>query len=98
MFNLSEMIDEIINKYGNENISKVLTPRVYINGRKNLITRCINNLLDNSVKYANKISVNLEKKNSTILISIDGSTSMGFYDDGYWKEKISKLQKELETY
>ena len=32
---------------------------------------CINNLLDNSIKYAEKISVNLEKKNSTILISID---------------------------
>ena len=28
-------------------------------------------MLDNSIKYAEKISVNLEKKNSTILISID---------------------------
>ena len=36
--------------------------KIYFNGRKNLITRCINNLLDNSIKYAEKISVNLEKK------------------------------------
>ena len=37
MFNLSELIDEVIQKYNNENISRNLIPRVYINGRKNLI-------------------------------------------------------------
>ena len=29
-----------------------LKERIYFDGRKNLITRCINNLLDNSIKYA----------------------------------------------
>ncbi|MBD1146087.1 two-component sensor histidine kinase, partial [Pelagibacterales bacterium SAG-MED34] len=45
--------------------------KIYFNGRKNLVTRCINNLLENSVKYAEKILVNLETKNSTIILSID---------------------------
>ena len=35
MFNLSELIEEIIKKYGNRNISQNLIPRVYVNGRKN---------------------------------------------------------------
>ena len=70
-FDISELLDEIILKFENENIQKKLKKNTYFNGRRNLITRCINNLLDNSVKYAKKISVNLEKKNSTILLSID---------------------------
>ena len=35
MFNLSELIDEVIIKYDNENIHKDLLSRVYFNGRKN---------------------------------------------------------------
>ena len=38
----------------NENISKNLIDRIYFNGRKNLIKRCINNLIDNAIKYSNK--------------------------------------------
>jgi two-component system osmolarity sensor histidine kinase EnvZ len=51
LFNLSELLEEIIKKYNNQNISKNITERVYYNGRKNLIRRCINNLIDNALKY-----------------------------------------------
>ena len=61
-FNITELLIEIISKYENKNIEMKSSRKIYFNGRKNLITRCINNLLDNSVKYAEKISVNLEKK------------------------------------
>ena len=71
MFNLSELISEVIDKYDNENISQNLTPRIYLNGRKNLINRCLNNLIDNSLKYANKVDISLNKKNSNIFIIID---------------------------
>ena len=47
-----------------QDISKNLSPRVYLNGRKNLIKRCINNLIDNSIKYANKVNIELSKKNT----------------------------------
>ncbi len=70
-FNITELLEGIIIKYENNKIDSRLRNKIYFNGRKNLITRCINNLLDNSIKYAKKIFVSLEKKNSTILISID---------------------------
>ena len=75
MFNLSELIEEIVIKYNNENIQKNLLPRIYINGRKNLINRCLNNIIDNALKYGNKIQIKLSKENTNILIIID--------DDGF---------------
>ena len=71
MFNLSELIEEVVGKYNNENIQKNLSPRAYINGRKNLISRCLNNIIDNALKYANKVKIKLSKENSNILIIID---------------------------
>ena len=70
-FNLSELVEEIIKKYNNKNISKEVFLRIYFTGRKNLINRSINNLIDNSLKYANKVKVNLLKKNTNIFITID---------------------------
>ncbi len=70
-FNVTELIENIISKYKNQNIDSELNNRVYMNGRKNLITRCINNLIENSIKYAKKISILLTKKNNSIIITID---------------------------
>ena len=71
MFDLSELIEKIIKKYDNENISQVLTPRIYFNGKKNLIVRCLNNLIDNALKYANDVKITLTKKNTNLFITID---------------------------
>ena len=71
MFNLSGLIEEIIKKYENKNISQDLITRVYFNGRKNLINRCLNNIIDNSLKYANKVIIKLSKKNTNLFITID---------------------------
>ena len=71
LFNLSELIEEIIEKYNNKNISKILLARVYFNGRKNLIRRCINNLVDNALKYGDKINIELSKKTTNIFITIE---------------------------
>jgi two-component system, OmpR family, osmolarity sensor histidine kinase EnvZ len=71
MFNLSELIDKIIAKYANKNISKNLIARVYFNGRKNLINRCLNNIIDNALKYANNVEIKLDKKNTNLFIIID---------------------------
>jgi len=74
-FDISELIESTIDKYTNDNISKEIIPRIYMNGRKNLIQRSLNNIIDNSIKYADKINVMLSKKNNNILITID--------DDGF---------------
>ena len=71
LFNFSELIEQIIEKYSNENISKNITSRVYVNGRKNLIKRCINNLIDNALKYGKKVNVELSKKTTNIFVKIE---------------------------
>ena len=71
LFNLSDLIEKIIEEYNNENISKVLPARIYFNGRKNLIKRCINNLIDNSLKYGKKVNIELSKKTANIFIKIE---------------------------
>tara|TARA_B100001093_G_scaffold266877_1_gene255237 strand:+ start:1086 stop:2405 length:1320 start_codon:yes stop_codon:yes gene_type:complete len=70
-FNLSELIEKIINKYDNKDISKKLTQMIFIKGRKNLIQRSINNLIDNAIKYGNKINVELSKSNNNLFIKIE---------------------------
>ena len=70
-FDISELIESTINKYDNKNISTELIPRIYMNGRKNLIQRSLNNIIDNSIKYAGKINLGLYKKNNNIIITID---------------------------
>ena len=68
LFDLSDLINQIIEKYNNKNISKNLITRVYFNGRKNLIKRCINNLIDNALKYGEKVHVELSKKLQIFLL------------------------------
>ena len=70
-FDVSELIENIITNYDNENITKKIVPRIYMSGRKNLIQRSLNNLIDNAIKYAKKIDIHLTKKNNNILILID---------------------------
>ncbi len=71
LFNLSELLNQIIEKYNNKNISYNIIEKVYFNGRKNLINRCINNLIDNALKYGKKMNVELSRKSTNIFIKIE---------------------------
>jgi two-component system, OmpR family, osmolarity sensor histidine kinase EnvZ len=70
-FNLSELINNIVKKYNNKNISTEISKEIYINGRKNLIQRCINNLIDNGIKYGDKVNINLTESNNSLFIKIE---------------------------
>ena len=70
-FDLSHLLNKVIEKYNNKNISKNISPKIYINGRKNLIQRCINNLIDNAIKYGEKVKVELSKNNNNLFIKIE---------------------------
>jgi len=70
-FNLSDLIDSTINRYNNKNITKNISPKIYINGRKNLIQRSINNLIDNAIKYGDKVNVELSKNNNNLFIKVE---------------------------
>ena len=71
LFDLGELIIEIIKKYKNNNITKEIPSRVYLNGRKNLIKRCLNNLIENSIKYGNKLNIELSKKKTNLVIKVE---------------------------
>tara|TARA_B100000029_G_scaffold139667_1_gene134802 strand:+ start:1415 stop:2731 length:1317 start_codon:yes stop_codon:yes gene_type:complete len=71
MFDLSELVELIIKKYENPNILSDFKPRIFFNGRKNLIVRCINNLIDNAVKYGKNIKIKIVKDKSNILLTIE---------------------------
>ena len=70
-FDLSELVENIINKYENSNISKDFKKGIYFSGRKNLIKRCINNLIDNSIKYGEKTKLIIQRDKSNIFLSIE---------------------------
>ena len=71
IFNLTELINKIVSKYNNKNISTDLSSDIFIKGRKNLIQRCINNLIDNGIKYGDKVNIDLIKKNTNLFIKIE---------------------------
>ncbi len=70
-FNLSELISSTVNEYSNQNISTNLISDIYIIARKNLIKRCINNIIDNAIKYGDKVKVGLTKNNRNLFIKIE---------------------------
>ena len=70
-FNMAELIANNIEKYGNKNISTKLDKTIVMNGRKNLIQRCLNNLIDNSIKYSDNIDIQLTKNNNYLSVIID---------------------------
>ncbi len=71
IFDLSELINQVIDNYQNKKISKKLLEKIKFNGRKNLIKRCLNNLIDNSIKYSKNIKISLTESKGGIYIDID---------------------------
>ena len=70
-FDVSDLIESIVTRYANTHISTELIPRIYMSGRKNLIQRSINNLIDNALKHAKRVNLNLSKKKNNVIIIID---------------------------
>ena len=71
MFNISKSIWGASLSYTLEGPPDNITAGIFLVGRKILIQRCINNLISNSIKYANKIEIKVEKLKKNILIFID---------------------------
>ena len=70
-FNLSALIEETVRKYENKNILINQEKDVYFNGKKNLVKRCLNNLIDNATNFGNKINVQQKKVKKNILILVE---------------------------
>ena len=70
-FNIAELISATIKKYENEKIIFNCEDQINFVGRKNLIIRCFNNLIDNSLKYGKIIDISLSKVNKNLIVTIE---------------------------
>ena len=70
-FDISELLESTVIRYEKKEITTVIPERVFLDGRKSLIRRCFNNLIDNSIKYSNNILISLKKSTNSIIIIID---------------------------
>ena len=70
-FDISELLESTVIRYEKKEITTDITERVFLDGRKSLIRRCFNNLIDNSIKYSNNILISLKKSANSIIIIID---------------------------
>ena len=71
LFDISKLLNHSIIKYENKNITSNIEEKIFFNGRKSLINRCIDNLINNSLKYSGKVLVNLKKIHKNLIITID---------------------------
>jgi len=70
-FELNELIHNTIAKFNNNLIKFNRGEKFFFQGRKLSIQRCLNNLIENSTKFANKIEINFQKLKSNIIIYIE---------------------------
>ncbi len=70
-FNIIQLIQNLIDKSFKKNIRIKSPKNLVFSGRKNLIRRCIANLINNSQKYAENILITCKKMKTTIQINID---------------------------
>ena len=71
IFDLSKLLNETIERYENTYITRDLAQNILINGRKNLLKRSFNNIIDNGLKYGKKLNVQLNKNGKNIFILIE---------------------------
>ncbi len=73
-FDFSELIIFLVKKYNLKNIFIEKNEKIIFTGRKNLIQRCLSNLIDNALKFGQTVKIHqfIQKKNLIILVEDDG--------------------------
>ena len=70
-FNLKNLILSLINKYKNTDITFSGSDKIEIEGRKELLKRCFNNLIENSLKYGDKLIIKIEKMRNILTVTFE---------------------------
>jgi len=70
-FDLSNLMTEIVHKFNNKNISLKCPDKIYLTGKKQLVKRCVYNLIDNAIKYAGNANVIVKKGTNDINIIVE---------------------------
>jgi two-component system osmolarity sensor histidine kinase EnvZ len=84
-FNIIQLIQNLIDKSFKKNIKMKSQKNLIFSGRKNLIRRCIANIINNSQKYSENILITCKKMKKIIKIDIDDD-GPGIADEH--KEKV----------
>ena len=73
-FEIVDLINLLVKKYNQKNIYIEKTEKTIFNGRKNLIQRCLSNLIDNALKFGKNVKIYqfISKKKLIIIIKDDG--------------------------
>ena len=70
-FEIASLITLLVKKYNLKNISLEKSEEAIFNGRKNLIQRCLSNLIDNALKFGENVKINQFISKRKIIISIE---------------------------
>ena len=70
-FEIVDLITLLVKKYNLKNISFEKSEKAIFNGRKNLIQRCLSNLIDNALKFGNNVKIKQFILKKKIIISIE---------------------------
>ena len=70
-FDLSNLMTEIVHKFNNKNISLKCPDKIYLTGKKQLVKRCVYNLIDNAIKYAGNANAIVKKGTNDISIIVE---------------------------
>jgi len=84
-FNLVDLINNLVSKSFKKNITLKCQKNLIFSGRKNLIRRCIANIINNAQKYGTTVLINAKKSQKNIIITIDDN-GPGIKDEQ--KEKV----------
>ena len=70
-FDIVNLVSEIIGKYNNPKIKFLETDELIFEGRQDLLKRCINNIIDNSLKYGKRIDISLKRLRKELVLKIE---------------------------
>ncbi len=100
-FDISELMESLVKKYNLKNISIEQSETNIFIGRKNLIQRCLSNLIDNALKYAKNVKIYqfVKKKKLILLIEDDGPGISELEYDNVFKPfyKIDKSRNKTKS-
>ena len=71
ILDISKTIETLIKKYNNSLVTSNIEKNITFNGRKNLMVRCISNIIDNALKYGKKVKFSVKKLSKIIVITIE---------------------------
>ena len=69
--NIIELLKSLIKTINNENLIIISSHEIFLKGRKQALSRCLFNLIQNGLTYGNKVKISVKKTSNRVLIFFD---------------------------